>query len=555
MDWLSDWFGAASVAHAVFVLMVVGALGLGLGAIRVRGVSLGVGGVLFSGLICGHLGAQISPEIMDFAREFGLILFVYTIGLQVGPGFFGSLRRDGLALNAMAAALVLLGVGATVLVARLGDVPASVAVGIFSGATTNTPSLAAAQQALQSLGDLPELVVQQPAMGYAIAYPFGIVGTLFAMLLVRWVFRVNAAREVADLVREAEHAHPPLATRNIEVTNPNLGGVSIARIPGVGEFGVVIARVLQRGVAKSARGDLRLGLGDVLLAVGSVEGLDRFQMVVGRDSEVDVEQVPSSITSRWIVVTREAPLGKTIHDLDINRRYGVTVSRIARSEVEFAPTRGLRLQFGDRVRCVGEGAALDAVTRELGNSVKRLERAQIVPVFVGIALGILAGSIPLHITGIPAPVRLGLAGGPLIVAILLARVGHVGRLVWYMPASANLVLREVGIALFLAVVGLRAGSSFVTTLVEGEGWTWMAWGALVTFVPVILIAVVARLFRKLNYATLCGLLAGSMTQPPALAFATSSLESEAPSVSYATVYPLVMLLRVVAAQILVLAIL
>ena len=555
MDWLRQLIThSEGVAHAVLVMSVVAAVGLGLGSLKVRGVGLGVAGVLFAGLAAGHFGLRINHEIQEFAREFGLILFVYTIGIQVGPGFIASLRRNGLPLNLMAAAVVLLGVAVTLGVAFLfmskDEFP--VAVGLFAGATTNTPSLAAAQQALKDVPSMTEQSVKLPGLGYAVAYPFGIIGIILTMVLVRVLFRVNLQHETEAMARADAAGRGKLETINLEVRNPNLDNLPLRQLPTLAETGVVISRVMKNGKPMVARPELSLQLGDVLHAVGPREKLDDLKLIVGAESKVDVKALPGAISSRRILVTKSESLGKSVHELDLGNRFGVRVTRINRAEVELAPTPGVKLQYGDNLVVVGEEDGIKRVADELGDSVKRLNHPHIIPVFVGIALGVILGSWPISIPGMPAPVRLGLAGGPLLVAIILSRLGHVGALVWYMPISANFMLREVGIVLFLACVGIRSGDRFVETLVNGHGVQWMLYGALITLVPLVVVGLFARVVMKLNFLPLSGLLAGSMTDPPALAFAGAITGSDAPGVAYATVYPLVMLLRVLCAQAMVL---
>lgn len=552
MDFIIQLFTEDTVAHTVLILGLVAALGLLVGSIRIFGINLGIAGVLFAGLAFGHFGLGINEHVLEFAKEFGLILFVYTIGVQVGPGFTDSLRRQGLPLNIMAASVVLLGVLMTLVVSHFGRIDIKAAVGLYSGAVTNTPSLGAAQQALKDIPGLPDEAAKLPGLGYAIAYPFGIIGIILTMLLVRALFRVNIAHESEQIARIQRPAVPPPSNANLQVTNPNLDGLRIRDIPGLAESGVVISRILHEGKLEVAHPETVMRLGDVLHAVGPEKKLRQLQLVVGSESDVDLKEMPSSLIIRRLVVTRRAVLGKTLEELDLVGRFGVTVTRVSRAEIEFTPTRDYRLQFGDTLLAVGEEEGINRAAAEVGNSVRRLNHPEIVPIFVGIVLGVIVGSWPVEIPGMPAPVKLGLAGGPLVVAILLSRLGRVGPLVWYMPISANFILREVGIVLFLACVGLRAGDQFVATLVNGDGLRWMAWATLITLVPLLVVALVARAIYRVNYLSLCGLLAGSMTDPPALAFATNITGSDAPNVSYATVYPLVMLLRVLSAQAIVL---
>ena len=541
-------------AGAVLVLSLVAALGLALGAVRLRGIGLGIAGVLFVGIAFGHFGVQVAERTREFVRELGLVLFVYSIGLQVGPGFLASLRRHGLRLNLLAAGIVVLGVLTALGLRFAFGVEAPVLVGLLAGATTNTPSLAAAQQALQeALPSAPDRVAaaQLPGLGYAVAYPFGVLGVILVMVAVRLAFRISVAKEAEELAKSQASEIPPLARANLEVTNPNLTGMPLEKVPALAGTGIVVSRIWQDGRLQVPRPETRLGPADVLLAVGTREELEALRVVVGQESSLDLRALPSAITSKRLIVTRTAATGRTLAELDFVRRFSVQITRVSRAEVEMSATPGFELQYGDTVLAVGEPADIQKVAAELGDSPKSLNYPHLVPMFAGMALGILAGSMPFSLPGVPAPVRLGLAGGPLLVAIALARVGRIGPLVWYMPISANYVLRETGIVLFLAAVGLGAGSVFVETLVRGDGLYWMACGAALTVVPLLAAAVVARLALGLNYLTLCGLLAGAMTDPPALSFATAVAGSEDPSVAYATVYPLTMILRVLSAQLLV----
>jgi putative transport protein len=554
--WLSDLLQQAdhSVAAAVLILSIVAACGIGVGSIKIRGISLGVAGVLFSGLVFGHFFSKwdihLNREVREFAEYFGLILFVYTIGMQVGPSFIASLRRQGLPLNLMAGGVVLGGIVVALLLHYLGGIEVPVVVGLLSGGTTNTPSLAAAQQALADSGAAAE-VLKQPGVAYAIAYPFGIIGVIGVMIVIRTVFGIDAQKEAELLLQLQQGSQQPLQRINLEVQNPNLDGQQLAQVPMLSESGVVISRVMHQGKAQVPQPDYVLARGDILHAVGPAEALKQLKVIVGSESAVDVKDLPSNITSRRIVVTRSGALGQTIADLNIRKRFGVTVTRVHRAEVELPPVR-TPLQFADTLVVVGDLEAIQRVAKELGDSVRQLNHPQIIPLFVGIALGVLLGTYPFQPFGISVPLKLGLAGGPLVVAIVLSRLGNVGPLVWYMPLSANFMLRELGIVLFLSCVGLRSGDQLIATLSCAQGWYWIGCGAILTFVPLMLVGLIARGFYKLNYLTLCGMLAGSMTDPPALSFASSVTGSDAPSISYATVYPLVMLLRVIAAQAMVL---
>jgi putative transport protein len=467
--------------------------------------------------------------------------------VQVGPGFLASLRRDGLLLNLLAAAIVVLGVVITLGIHFGLGVDWRYAVGMFSGATTNTPSLGAAQQAMGERG----VAVDDAVAGYALAYPFGIIGIILAMVVIRAVLRISLGRESADLAAQQD-ATPAPTSINLEVRNSNLDGLPISKVPTVEKSNLVISRVMQNGMLHVARPSTVIHTGDILLAVGPREELEALRLVVGSESKVDLKAVPSSITTRRILVTKNPALGKSISELDLVNRLGVNITRLRRGEVEFTPGPGLRLQFGDTVLAVGESSAIGRAAEELGDSLRTLNHPQIIPIFVALAMGVLVGSIPLAVPGIPAAVKLGLAGGPLVVAIVLSRLGHFGPLIWHLPISANFILREIGIALFLACVGYSGAARFVEAIASGQGFLWMGYAAMITLIPLLLVGFLARVVLKLNYMPLCGMLAGSMTDPPALAFAGAISGSDAPSIAYATVYPLTMLLRVIAAQAMVL---
>lgn len=550
MNWFIQLLTEESVARTVILLGVAGAAGSALGKIRIGGVSLGVAGVLFIGLLLGHFKLSVDHQVLEFVREFGLIIFVYTLGLQIGPGFFGSLRARGLMLNGFAAAIVLLGSVVAVVLIRSDALDLAAGVGLLSGATTNTPSLAAAQQALKQVGAAEGAAAVQ-GLAYAVAYPFGIVGIILTMVIVRRLFRVDVKAEVAA----AEEAHAPVrpkpATRNFEVRNPNLVGRPLGKVPGLAGSGVVVSRFSRNGVVEVAKPETLLRLGDILHAVGPEEGLDELRVVVGADAGVDLKAMPGSVTNRRLIVTRSDIFGRELGEVDVFEEQDVVVTRVTRGGIEFTATPAFRLQFGDVLMVVGEEPRIDVVAAAVGNSNKALNSPQPIPFFLGIALGVIVGAIPFAVPGLPAAVKLGLAGGPLIVAILLSRIANTGPLVWYLPPNANHMLREVGITLFLAAVGLKSGEKFVEVLLGGSGLSWLMFGAIVTAVPLLIVGLLARAWKKLNYAELCGLLAGSMTDPPALAFAQQTTGSDAPAVSYATVYPLVMLLRVFSAQLIV----
>lgn len=553
MEWMTRMAELNPVAWAVLVLSAVGAGGLVLSSLKVRGVGIGVTGVLFAGILIGHLGIKIEATILEFVREFGLILFVFTIGLQLGPGFFASLRKQGLKLNALAVLVVGLGVGLTLVVGVWGlGVDLIAALGLLTGATTNTPSLGALQQTLQSLGGPLADQTVLPALAYAAAYPGGVLGIIASLLLLQFGFRINPKQEAEADHSERVRAVEPVERMNVLVTNTNLDGLTIGDLPGRAEIGVVVSRIRGQGQEEvhTATEQTVVHVGDVILAIGTRRNLEKFRVIVGLRSDADLSQSPGRVITRKVAVTRKEVLGKTIDALDLDARYNVTVTRVNRADLEMTALGQLALQFGDVVQLVGEAEPLELAARELGNSLSALNETKFVPIFVGIALGVLCGMLPLHFPGIPVPVRLGLAGGPLLLAIILSRIGRIGSVIWYMPANANLAFRELGIVLFLACVGLKAGEKFFATVFSGEGLLWIGAGLLITMIPMLLVGALARAVLKLNFTTISGLLAGSMTDPPALAFAHAVCKSDAPAIAYATVYPLTMLLRIISVQIL-----
>jgi putative transport protein len=540
------------VAKAILAVSIVAAAGLTLGSLGIRGIRLGAAGVLFAGIFFGQLGMHIDERILEFVRDFGLLLFVYTVGLQVGPGFFSSMKQRGLQLNALGAAVVLLGAVIVAGFRFLFHFPVPVIGGLFAGATTNTPSLAAAQAALQNGTSAIPASGDLLGMAYAVAYPFGIVGIILTMVIVRKLFSIDVELETRNVELSATGKERAPDFIDLEVTNPNVDGLALRDLPFAAEAGVVFSRLLRSGSVIVPEDDSVVRLGDGLRLVGPKAKLLEFEPIIGRKNSIDIKSVPSELTTEHLYVTKSQVLGKSLGELNFERDYGAVVTRVTRADVEFAANDSVRLQFGDFLFVVGSGESVAQVGELVGNKPKVLDHPHVLPVFVGILLGVILGGLPIVLPGMPAPVRLGLAGGPLIVALILSQVGRLGPLIWYLSPSANLVLREIGIVLFLACVGLKSGSRFLEVLLSGSGFYWMAAGAVLTFVPLMIVGVVGRRFFKLDYPTLCGVLAGSMTDPPALAFATSITKSDQPLVAYAAVYPLVMILRVFIVQVLVL---
>jgi len=544
----------SEIALTVSILALVAVVGLWIGNVKIRGVGLGIGGVLFGGIIVGHFveqaGIGLNVHMLHFIQEFGLILFVYTIGIQVGPGFFSSLRVSGLRLNLFAILIVALGGVVTAVLHKIFDIPLPVVLGIFSGAVTNTPALGAGQQILADLGT-PTAIVDQMGMSYAMAYPFGICGILTTMWLIRMVFRINVDSEAAQHDASNGFSHAQLHTINLRVENPNLNMLAIQDVPILNSDTIICSRLKRENELMVPSPNTVVQIGDLLHLVGREKDLHNAQLVIGKEVDTSLSTHGTELRVERVVVTNEKVFGKKIRDLQFKQRYDVVISRLNRAGVELVASSNASLQFGDILNLVGRPASIDAVAAEVGNAQQKLQQVQMLPVFIGIGLGVLLGSIPLFIPGFPAALRLGLAGGPLIMALILGRIGTIGKLYWFMPPSANLALRELGIVLFLSVVGLKSGGDFVDTLLAGSGVSWIAYGAIITAVPLITVGILARIFARMNYLTLCGMLAGSMTDPPALAFANNlHATSGAAALSYATVYPLVMFLRIITPQLL-----
>lgn len=544
----------SDIALTVSMLALVAVLGLWIGNWRIYGVGLGIGGVLFGGIVVGHFAQSydlsLNGDMLHFIQEFGLILFVYTIGIQVGPGFFSSLRVSGLRLNGFAILMVVLSGIVTALVHKIFDVPLPVILGVFSGAVTNTPALGAGQQILTDLGSDPTLV-DKMGMGYAMAYPFGICGILLVMWILRLIFRISVDAEAKDFDSKNGLKHELLQTMNISVRNPNLVGLPIRDVPIINSDEIVCSRLKRGEHLMVPMPNTILELGDLIHLVGQRQDLENARLVIGDQVDASLSTRGTELQVSRVVVTNEKVLGKKIRDMNLKQKYDVVISRLNRSGVELVASSNASLQFGDILNLVGRPESIDQVADIVGNAQQKLQQVQMLPVFIGIGLGVLLGSIPLFIPGFPAALKLGLAGGPLVVALILGRIGSIGKLYWFMPPSANLALRELGIVLFLSVVGLKSGGNFIDTLVNGDGVSWIGYGILITAIPLLTAGILARAMAKMNYLTICGMLAGSMTDPPALAFANGlHPTSGAAALSYATVYPLAMFLRIMSPQLL-----
>jgi putative transport protein len=552
LEWLFELPRTNPVAHATGLLALVCAAGMALGSIKWKGIGLGSSGVLFVGILAAQFSQPVDARMLTFVREFGLVLFVFTIGLKLGPGFVASLRADGLRLNILAGVLVLLAGGLTPLVGWLAGLDTVAIPGLFAGASTNTPALGAAQQSLASMPGIPSERLALTALACAVSYPAAIAASLGVVLALKILFRIDPVQEAEDYETERRKAIEPLARRALVVENSDLAGKSAEEVCRLIDERIVFSRIRRAGEAEvqTALRTTRLGIGDTILAVGVERLLDRLEPLVGRRSDEDLLAAPGKVTCRRIVVTDRRALGKTAGELGLEELLGVEVTRITRGDVEVTAVPSLRLQFGDVLQVVGPEEQLHKAAKKLGNSLRKLNETQFIPLFAGIFLGVLVGSIPLAIPGLSNPVRLGLAGGPLIVALALGRIGHIGGMVWHMPLSANHAFREFGIALFFASLGLAAGDQFFVAVVSPQGLTWLFVGLVITLVPLLVIGIWARAIGKMNFVTLSGLLAGGTTNPPALSFATNLCRSEAPTLAYATVYPLTTLLRILTAQVL-----
>ena len=545
MEWLRNLFMGDGIATAVIVLALTIAIGLLLNRIKFGSVSLGVTWVLFVGIVLSHFGLTINPEICHFVKEFGLILFVYSIGIQVGPSFISSLRDGGIKLNMLAMLIILLGCGICYGIHYITGEDLSTMVGVLSGAVTNTPGLGAAQSVVS--GEQASTM----ATAYAVAYPLGVVGIILSMLLIRWMFRIKIDREASKATRSDA---PRTVRVDVRVTNHAIFGKTIEDILRITRSHFVVARIFDHeNQQRIASGHTELQENDILRIVVSSQEVELVQSLIGEVvKEVDAKEwgsASSHLEKRRIVVTKPELNGKHIGDLHIRENYHVTITRVVRAGIELVATYELRLQMGDVVVVVGRANDLDQVSTILGNSVKRLDRPNLFPIFVGMFLGVLLGSIPIAIPGVPQAVKLGLAGGPLIVAILLAKYGPKYKMITFTTNSANMMIREIGISLFLAAVGLSAGEGFVEAITNGGYW-WILFGFAITVLPLLIVGIIARKGMKMDYFSLMGLMSGAMTDPPALAYANTVATNDRAAVAYATVYPLTMFLRIFTAQIL-----
>lgn len=550
MDWLNSLFFGTGVPHSIFILTLAIAGGISLSHhLKFKGITLGITWILFCAIAMSHFGMHLDPMVETFAKDFGLILFVYSIGLQVGPSFFSSFGKGGIKLNMLALSIVLLGCVTAYVISLLSGVDIATMTGVLFGAVTNTPGLGAAQQAF---ADITGNANPNIASGYAMAYPLGVVGIITVILAMRWFFRIKLDKEEARVMAESE-VQKEVEFIDVLLTNPQVEGAHIRELGQLCHMNLIVSRLLR------PNGEDELPDVETVLHVG-----DRIRVVVDKENEKSVlllgmettlptdHKAQAHLVSRHVIVTKPELNGKRIGDLNVRATYHVSITRIRRAGVELLATRDLYLQLGDRITVVGEERAVDKVESLFGNSTKRLDIPNLASIFLGIALGVLAGVVPIMLPGLAQPFKLGIAGGSLIIAILMSCFGPKMHIITYTTSSANLMIREIGIAMFLAAVGFGAGKTFIPTLLNG-GYVWIGYGVIITLLPLLLVGVVARLWLKLDYFTLMGLLAGSTTNPPALAYATTvSSANDRAAVAYSTVYPLTMFLRVLTGQLMIL---
>lgn len=557
MDWIKSLlFDTESIAHLLLLYSFVIAVGVMLGKLKFRGVSFGVAFILFTGIVVAHFGFTGNLKTIGFIQDFGLILFVYSLGLQVGPSFFTSFRKGGMRMNRLAVYMVLLNLAVAIgvyylLFDRTDPDSFAMLVGVLSGAVTNTPGLGAAEEALRQTGNTGVEI----ASGYACAYPLAVLGVIMVPMIVKWICRIRDNEENEQLASQevADTSQKPMR-QYIEMQNERLDGKTIIELRRLINREFICSRLMHQGQVITPHRETVVNLGDQLCVVSSEDDAEAISTLLGSLVDVEWDKAKGSepLVSRRIVVTKEKLNGKTLGELHLGSIYDVTITRVVRSGTELFASASLILQVGDRLTVVGKESSVSAVAQRVGNELKRLDAPNIATIFIGIMVGVLFGSIPFSIPGIPTPMKLGLAGGPLIVAILISRFGYKLGLVTYTKASANMMLREVGIALFLASVGIKSGATFFETVTSGDGLIYMLGGLLITVNPVFIVALLARKRYKMNYYSIIGLVAGASTNPPALAFANSQTEHDAPAVAYSTVYPLTMFLRILTAQLMVL---
>ncbi len=560
MSWLTELItDNGSIAHAIFLYSLVIAFGVILGKIKIFGVSLGVTFVLFVGILMGHFQLSVDPQILQFVREFGLILFIFSIGLQVGPGFFSSFKRGGLVLNGLAMLIIALNIVVAIAIYfGFGNIDITSLVGVLSGAVTNTPGLGAAQQTLTEIhGATPATAdaIKGMAMGYAAAYPLGVVGIILSMILVKVMFRINLDKEQQRLSEENEQSQLKPHVITLKVTNNLINNMTVDRLHVIIDRNFVVSRIKKANSGEVIIPKLEsiIEKDDLLLLVISSQEEEIYESIIGPKIEMEWETTSGPVVSRRILVTKSEYSGRKIGSLRLRMGYKLNATRVNRAGVDLLANPNLELQIGDRITVVGNLDDINRLAEKMGNSVKRLNQPNMFTMFIGILIGVIVGSIPIAFPGMSVPMKLGLAGGPLVVAILISCFGYKIKLVTYTSSAASLMLREIGICLFLASVGIAAGADFAETVFNSTGLQWVLYGFIITFFPLLIVGIIARGKYKLNYFSILGLLSGSYTDPPALAYSNKTSNNDAPAVAYSTVYPLTMFLRVITAQILILA--
>jgi putative transport protein len=554
MKWFIDLFtNHGTVAFTVLVYAIVIASGVLLGKLSFKGISFGIACVLFTGIFAGHLGFKVNIEIVEFLRDFGLILFVYTMGLQVGPGFFASLQKQGLKFNLLAVMCVLLSVGVVIAIFFITKIPMPALVGIMSGAVTNTPGLGAATQTLKDISDAHPGIANIP-MGtfYALAYPGGVLGIILCMIAFKRIYKINIEKETQAILQKNMEKTPRPGTINLIVRNPSIYGKTVATLFDTLHSKFVVSRIYHQNQLAQVTKNTVLQEDDVIMVVAQPNDFDRLKTIVGEEASMDLSKMKGPLVAKKIRITKPEAYSHSLAYLDPLKNYGVMISRISRAGIEFIASGDSRLQFGDIVTAIGEEKQVDELVKDFGNSEKKLMEPHVAGLFLGITIGVIFGSIPFAIPGLSVPVKLGLAGGPLIVAILISRFAGFIPLTSYVTQSANYMVREIGIVLFLASVGLKAGPDFIHTLTSAQGPQYLLLGISITLIPLVITALISRLVYKLNYLEICGLLAGASTDPPALSFSTQMTGSDAPAIAYAGVYPLTMFLRILLPQLLLL---
>lgn len=549
MDWINGLFSVHSALQTVVVLSLICYLGLVLGKIHVKGISLGVAFVFFIGIIAGHLGLNIDAKVLEYTQTFGLVLFVYTLGLHVGPNFFGSLRQEGIRLNLWGLAVIALGTILALVLAKLCSVPLQTMVGILCGAVTNTPALGAAQQALENFG----FSTRSAALGCAVAYPLGVLGVIFAMIVLRKFFV-----KPEDLVPRSPQDEDHTYVAQYEIVNQAIHGKTLAEIAQMSHIQFIVSRIWRNEQVIVPLSTTKLKLGDNVLVVTTDDEVGGMELLMGKkvdkdwnEEMIDWNHIDKKVESKVVVITRPMLNGKKLGSLRLRSTFGVNVSRVTRGDTKLLGTNNLRLQYGDRVTVVGEHDALESVEHYFGNAVQTLKEPNLGAIFLGMLLGLAIGTIPIMLPGMSSPVRMGLAGGPIVMGILVGSIGPRFRLVSYTTRSASLMLRQLGLSLYLACLGLDAGQDFFQTVVRPEGLLWVGLGFVLTVVPVLVVGFIALRTKQLDFGSICGILCGSMANPMALTYASETLEGDTPAVSYATVYPLGMFVRVIIVQILV----